>query len=147
MIQDILIKAMISSFCESMYLSYFRFQSNAWQDEGVIFFLSQVSQWRRCEFFYLSFAKKSRSCLKVSLIKNYQSFIIEIISSFWENIYFELFSFSVKRAARRECDVLLTSLEVANFLFLVCSIFSLGEKKSRSCLSLHSFTTNSNSLY
>ena len=44
MIQDILIKAMISSFCESMYLSYFRFQSNAWQDEGVIFFLSQVSQ-------------------------------------------------------------------------------------------------------
>ena len=35
MIQDILIKAMISSFCESMYLSYFRFQSNAWQDEGV----------------------------------------------------------------------------------------------------------------
>ena len=44
MIQDILIKAMIFSFCESMYLSYFRFQSNAWQDEGVIFFLSQVSQ-------------------------------------------------------------------------------------------------------
>ena len=44
MIQDILIKEMISSFCESMYLSYFRFQSNAWQDEGVIFFLSQVSQ-------------------------------------------------------------------------------------------------------
>ena len=67
MIQDILIKAMISSFCESMYLSYFRFQSNAWQDEGVIFFLSQVSQWRRCDFFYLSFLKKSGSCLKVSL--------------------------------------------------------------------------------
>ena len=44
MIQDILIKEMIFSFCESMYLSYFRFQSNAWQDEGVIFFLSQVSQ-------------------------------------------------------------------------------------------------------
>ena len=38
MIQDILIKAMISSFCESMYLSYFRFQSNAWQYEGVKFF-------------------------------------------------------------------------------------------------------------
>ena len=37
--------------------------------------------------------------------------------------------------------------EVANFLFLVCSIFSFGEKKSRSCLSLHSFTTDSNSLY
>ena len=34
--------------------------------------------------------------------------IEEIISSFWENIYFELFSFSVKRAARRECDILLT---------------------------------------
>ena len=44
MIQDILIKAMMSRFCESMYLSYFRFQSNAWQDEGVIFFHSQVSQ-------------------------------------------------------------------------------------------------------
>ena len=44
MIQDILIKAMISSFRESMYLSYFRFQSNAWQDEGVIFFLSQVHE-------------------------------------------------------------------------------------------------------
>ena len=36
--------------------------------------------------------------------------IEEIISSFWENIYFELLSFSVKRAARRECDILLTSL-------------------------------------
>ena len=33
------------------------------------------------------------------------------------------------------------------FLFLVCSIFSFGEKKSRSCLSLHSLTTDSNSLY
>ena len=40
MIQDIMIKGMISSFCESIYLSYFRFQSNAWQDEGVIFFHS-----------------------------------------------------------------------------------------------------------
>ena len=37
MIQDVLIEAMISSFCESMYLSYFRFQSNAWQNEGDIF--------------------------------------------------------------------------------------------------------------
>ena len=36
--------------------------------------------------------------------------IEEIISSFWENIYFELFSFSIKRAARRGCDILLTSL-------------------------------------
>ena len=64
MIQDILIKAMISSFCESMYLSYFRFQSNAWQDEGVIFFLSQVSQWRRCDFFLFIFFKKKRVLLK-----------------------------------------------------------------------------------
>ena len=76
--------------------------------------------------------------------------IEEIISSFWENIYFELFSFSVKRAARRECDILLTSLTMEKlriFCFSVCSIFSLGEKKSRSCLSLHSFTTDSNGLY
>ena len=53
-----------SSFCESMYLSYFRFQSNAWQDEGVIFFLSQLSQWRRCEFFLFIFCKKKQVLLK-----------------------------------------------------------------------------------
>ena len=64
MIQDILIKAMISSFCKSMYLSYFRFQSNAWQDEGVIFFHSQVSQRRRCEVFYLLLKKKKQVLLK-----------------------------------------------------------------------------------
>ena len=63
MIQDILIKAMISSFCKSMYLSYFRFQSNAWQGEGVIFFLSQVSQWIRCEFFLFIFCKKKKRVL------------------------------------------------------------------------------------
>ena len=58
MIQDILIKAMISSFCESMYLSYFRFQSNAWQDEGVIFFSHKSHIEEDASFFYLSFAKK-----------------------------------------------------------------------------------------
>ena len=50
----------------------------------------------------------------------------------------------------RECDILLTSLTMEKlrfFLFLVCSIFSFGEKKSRFCLSLHSLTTDSNSLY
>ena len=57
-IQDTLFKAMICSFCKSMYLSYFRFQSNAWQDEGVIFFHSQVSQRRRCKVFYLLLKKK-----------------------------------------------------------------------------------------
>ena len=61
-IQDTLIKAMISSFCKSMYLSYFRFQSNAWEDEGVIFFHSQVSQRRRCKVFYL--LKKKQVLLK-----------------------------------------------------------------------------------
>ena len=30
--------------------------------------------------------------------------IVEIISSFWENIYLELFSISIKRAARRGYD-------------------------------------------
>ena len=59
MIQDILIKAMISSFCESMYLSYFRFQSNAWQDEGVIFFSHKFHNEEGASFFYLSFAKKA----------------------------------------------------------------------------------------
>ena len=62
MIQDILIKAMISSFCESMYLSYFHFQSNAWQDEGVILLLSQVS--RRCEFFFIYLSQKKRVLLE-----------------------------------------------------------------------------------
>ena len=55
---------MISSFCKSMYLSYFRFQSNAWRDEGVIFFHSQVSQRRRCEVFYLLLKKKKQVLLK-----------------------------------------------------------------------------------
>ena len=57
--------------------------------------------------------------------------IEEIISSFWENIYFELFSFSIKRAARRGCDILLTSLtmEKLRIFFLVCFKFSFGEKK------------------
>ena len=64
MIQDIMIKGMISSFCESMYLSYFRFQSNAWQDEDVIFFLSQVSQRRRCEFFFIYHLQKKQVLLK-----------------------------------------------------------------------------------
>ena len=53
---------------------------------------------KKVRVFLFMFWKKSRSCLKVSL------------SSFWENIYFELFSFSIKRAARRGCDILLTSL-------------------------------------
>ena len=59
MIQDILIKAMISSFCESMSLSYFRFQSNAWQDEGVMFFSHKSHNEEGVSFFYLSFAKKA----------------------------------------------------------------------------------------
>ena len=60
MIQDILIKAMISSFCESMSLSYFRFQSNARQDEGVMFFsLTSLTMKKVRVFFYLSFAKKA----------------------------------------------------------------------------------------
>ena len=74
----------------------------------------------------------------------------EIISSFWENIYFELFSFSIKRAARRGCDILLTSLTMEKLRIFCFSfvLYSLSEKKkSRSCLSLHSFTTDSNSLY
>ena len=51
MIQDILIKAMIFSFCESMYLSYFRFQSNAWQDEDVILLLKSLAVKKMGVFF------------------------------------------------------------------------------------------------
>ena len=69
MIQDVLIEAMISSFCESMYLSYFRFQSNAWQNEGDIFTHKSHNE-EGASFFFLFFCflKKSWSCLKVSLL-------------------------------------------------------------------------------
>ena len=56
--------------------------------------------------------------------------IEEIISSFWENIYFELFSFSIKRAARRGCDILLTSLTMEKLrIFFWFVLHSLSEKK------------------
>ena len=42
---------MISSFCESMYLSYFRFQSSAWQDEGVILLLKSLAGKKMRVFF------------------------------------------------------------------------------------------------
>ena len=76
MIQDILIKAMISSFCESMYLSYFRFQSNAWQNEGDIFTLKSHNEEGASFFFfiYLCFEKKLVLLESKSLIKNYPSF-------------------------------------------------------------------------
>ena len=63
MIQDILIKAMISSFCKSMYLSYFRFQSNAWEDEGVIFFYSSLTT-KKVQGFLFTFEKKKQVLLK-----------------------------------------------------------------------------------
>lgn len=59
MIQDILIKAMISSFCESMYLSYFRFQSNVWQDEGVIFFSHKSLNEEGASFLFIFCKKKA----------------------------------------------------------------------------------------
>ena len=75
MIQDILIKAMISSFCESMSLSYFRFQSNAWQDEGVMFFSLTSLTMKKARFFLIYLLQKKQVLLKIkSLIKNYQSF-------------------------------------------------------------------------
>ena len=55
--------------------------------------------------------------------------IEEIISSFWENIYLELFSISIKRAARRGYDIFTHNGEVGNFV-LFCFIFSFGEKKT-----------------
>ena len=58
--------------------------------------------------------------------------IEEIISSFWENIYLELFSISIKRAAKRGCDIFTHKShhgEVGNFV-LFCFIFSFGEKKT-----------------
>ena len=50
---------MISSFCESMYLSYFRFQSNAWQDEGVIFFSHKSHNEEGASFFISLLQKKA----------------------------------------------------------------------------------------
>ena len=49
--------------------------------------------------------------------------IEEIISSFWGNIYFELFSFSIKRAARREFDILLTSLTMEKLRIFCFGLF------------------------
>ena len=54
----------------------------------------------------------------------------EIISSFWENIYFELFSFSIKRAARRGCDTF-THKKLRVFFVLFYILF--GRKKNRPC--------------
>ena len=58
MIQDILIKTMISSFCKSIYLSYFRFQSNAWQDEGVIFFSLTSLTMKKVRVFFIYLLQK-----------------------------------------------------------------------------------------
>ena len=57
--------------------------------------------------------------------------IEEMISSFWENIYFELFSFSIKRAARRGCDIFTHKShngEVANFFVLFYILFRRKKK-------------------
>ena len=82
MIQDILIKAMISSFCESMYLSYFRFQSNAWQNEGDIFTHKSHNEEGASFFFlFICFLKKKLVLLESkSLIKNYPSFTADSIN-------------------------------------------------------------------
>ena len=55
----------------------------------------------------------------------------EIISSFWENIYFELFSFSIKRAARRGCDTF-THKKLQVFFVLFYILF--GRKKKQALL-------------
>ena len=55
----------------------------------------------------------------------------EIISSFWENIYFELFSFSIKRAARRGCDTF-TRKKLRVFFVLFYILF--GRKKKQALL-------------
>ena len=55
--------------------------------------------------------------------------IEEIISSFWENIYFELFSFSIKRAARRGCDILLTSLTMGKLRIFFGLFYILFRRK------------------
>ena len=65
MIQDILIKAMISSFCESMSLSYFRFQSNARQDEGVMFFSLTSLTMKKMRVFFIYLLQKKQVLLKI----------------------------------------------------------------------------------
>ena len=81
--------------------------------------------------------------------------IQEIVSGFCESMYFELFSFKIKRGARRGCDVFTHKShneKGANFC-CCCFIFSFGEKKqvllevSHSPQNYNSFTTGYNSLY
>ena len=55
--------------------------------------------------------------------------IEEIISSFWENISFELLSFSIKRAARRGCDILLTSLTMGKLRIFFGLFYILFRRK------------------
>ena len=90
MIQDIMIKGMISSFCESMYLSYFCFQSNAWQDEGVIFFLSQSLSLKtiRVLLLKLSLVFERTSILSYSRFQSNvrQDESVMFYSSNWEEI-------------------------------------------------------------
>ena len=60
-------------FERTSLLSYYRFQSNARQDEGVIFY-SQVSQWRSCEYFFFlvcfifSFGEKKTGLAWTSIV-------------------------------------------------------------------------------
>ena len=60
--------------------------------------------------------------------------IEEIISSFWENIYFELFSISIKRAARRGCVIELTSLTTEKLGIFFVLFYILFRRKQKQVL-------------
>ena len=65
--QDVLIEEIISSFERTSSLSYSRFQSNAWQDEGVMFLLTSLTMEKLRIFFcfvlYSLSEEKNRFCL------------------------------------------------------------------------------------
>ena len=64
--QDVLIEEIISSFERTSSLSYSRFQSNARQDEGVMFLLTSLTMEKLRIFlfcFIFSFGGKNRFCL------------------------------------------------------------------------------------
>ena len=67
--QDVLIEEIISSFERTSSLSYSRFQSNAWQDEGVMFLLTSLTMEKLRIFFvlfYILFRRKKQVLLELT---------------------------------------------------------------------------------
>ena len=113
-------------------------------DDSVIFY-SQVSQWRSCDFFFV-----------LSLF--YILFVLYSLSAcafffvFLFNFYFLLGLFVCLFACFDDSVIFYSQVSQwrsCDFFFVLSLFYILfrRKKKSRSCLSLHSLTTDSNSLY